>query len=398
MKKRILSVVFAMLLLAGCNNESKIETNLGNPGSYVEATATYDWMAGESPVPNRRMGIVRVGLSNIIHAVSATGVYYRVAEGNKTYIIYADNGSNQWVKLCGRPDCTHDNTDCNAYIPNCSKLSYYNGYLYAMLGDGSEQESKLIRMDPDGSNRVDVLDLLGFAKEKGGDFIRCDLITDGVCIFQTRRWVEVENNGNTSITGERMDYYIYRLDGSMEKPVLQQSSGVMYNCGDTVLSYSLDTKYGGDYGSYWSWNPKTEEQVYLTDHPGVPGYFDEHQGYYFKDGTIRRLNYADRDEEILVETGLEGAYVLLCFPECMVLASRTDGENADNMLYFYNWAFELVDTVELTYPHTIRPEWLIASETAERLILCDDTYTPRYYINKSELGTGNAKIHSFNLL
>lgn len=89
--------------------------------------------------------------------------------------------------------------------------------------------------------------------------------------------------------------------------------------------------------------------------------------------------------------------MLLCFPDCMVLASRADGTGSDNKLYFYNWAFELIDAVELSYPHSIRCEWLIASETAERLILCADTYMPRYYINKSELGTGNAKLHSFKL-
>lgn len=269
MKKRSSLVVLLVLamLLTGCQTEKLLPQS--SPGAEIEPTAVYDWMVGESPVPNRRMGIVRVGLSNIIHAVSATGVYYRVSEGNKTYIIYADDGSDQWVKLCGRPDCTHDNTDCNAYVHNCSKISYYDGYLYAMLGDGSEQESKLIRMDPDGSNRIEVLDLLAFAKEKGGDFIRCDLITEGICIFQTRRWVELENG--EGITGERMDYYIYRLDGSMEEPVLQQSSGVMYNCGNMVLSYSLETRHGGEYGSYWSWDPETEEQVYLTDYPGVRG-------------------------------------------------------------------------------------------------------------------------------
>lgn len=392
MKKRSSLVVLLVLamLLTGCQTEKLLPQS--SPGAEIEPTAVYDWMAGESPVPNRRLGIVRVGVQNSVHAVSATGVYFVVND----YIMYTDYGSDKLIKLCGRPDCNHDNEDCNAQISGCTVLSYYKGYLYAILGDGSDQEAKLIRMDPDGSNQIEILNLLAFAKEHSGDFVRCELITEGVCFFHTKRWVTTNTaNGGTTIKSELVDYYIYRLDGSMEEPVLQQSSGVMYNCGNTVLSYSLETRHGGEYGSYWSWDPVTEEQTYLTDHPGVPGYFDENAGYYFKDGAIRRMTYATQTEENLLDTGLEGKYLLLSFPDCLVLASRTDGETADKNLYFYNWNLELVDTVKITYPHPEMAESAIIAETADRLILQDHNHLPMYYINKSELGTGNVEIHQF---
>ena len=396
MKKGFLLFMLLAVILTGCSGEKGSVIPAGNPGSYVEPEAVYPWMAGESPVPNRRMGIVRSGVNNDVHAVSSEGVYFMTREEEGKFILYVDHGSDKVIKLCGRADCSHDDRDCTAFLPGCTALSYYGGYLYAVMGDGSDQEAKLLRMDPDGSNRIEVLDLLAFAKEHGGDFVRCELITEGIVLFVTKRWVKSTlPDGSTEMKSENLDRFIYRLCEPAEGPVLQQSAGVMYNCGNTVLSYSQETKYGGEYGSYWSWDPDTEKQVYLTDHPGVPGYFDDTHGYYYKEGNICRLSYETRQEEVMVETGLEGNYILKAFPECMVLAYR-GFDTADPNLYIYNWNYELVDTVEIKHTEGIGAAHLLIAETAERLILTDKAGgPPRYYINKSELGTADVKVHAF---
>lgn len=399
-KHKLLIILLALCLLcSGCQVETdKSGKTAGTSVTDVEPTATYDWMAEESPVPNRRIGIVRVGISNAAHAVSPDGVYFLNYQSDGAYILYVDHSSDTVIKLCGRPDCSHKGIDCNAFITKGSKLTYYNGYLYSMAGSGSEEEASLLRIDADGSNHVEVLNLLAFAKENGGDYMRCDLITDGICFFHTVHWVETEGDdpSYTTIKGEALDYYYYRLDGTMEEPALLQSGGILYNCGNVTLSYSIEAKNDGMYGSYWSWDAKTDTLTYLTDHPGVPGYFDETQGYYFKDGQICRLTYATQKEEVLAETGLTERYVLISFPDCLVLASREDDETiADKNLYFYNWDFELIDTIAIEYAHSLRIERLVIAETAERVILSDDGATPKYYIEKSELGTGNAKVHKF---
>ena len=345
------------------------------------------------------MGIVRLCLKGMYHAVSPQGVYCMMKESDTvSYIMYVDNASDTIVKLCGRPDCSHNTSDCNAYIYAGTWLSYYNGYLYAVSGSDSEEECTLIRMNPDGSNRVIVLDLLAFSKENGGDYARCNLLTEGVCLFSVNHWSEVDDGdaAATTIQGKALEYYLYNLDGTMDEPVPQQTGGVIYNCGDVVLSYSLEAKNGSEYGSYWSWDAETDTVAYLTDHPGVPGYFDEKEGYYFKDGAIVRLTYETKTEEVMVDTGLEGDYFLFAFPECIVIASRGLFDCSDDTLYIYNWAFELVDAVKIEYPHSCGLEHLVVAETAERLILSDHTKGfPKYYINKSELGDGNTKIHVF---
>lgn len=42
----------------------------------VEPTATYDWMEGESPIPNHRLGILRACVNKTDATVSPSGVYF----------------------------------------------------------------------------------------------------------------------------------------------------------------------------------------------------------------------------------------------------------------------------------------------------------------------------------
>lgn len=110
MRKRVLlSILLSLILLmSGCQSEPTSRL------PDIEPTATYDWMAGESPVPNVRMGILRAGLTTGLQTVSPRGVYF-VAEADNarnSYILYADHGSDTFIKLCGRSDCTHSGPDC----------------------------------------------------------------------------------------------------------------------------------------------------------------------------------------------------------------------------------------------------------------------------------------------
>ena len=167
MKKLIALVLVASLLMAGCQNS-------GGQAAAVDATkpaAVYDWMAGESPIPVRRSGLLRAGLNTVPFDVTNEGFYYianPVGSDTNSYILYGDNNSDTVIKLCGRADCTHDTTDCNAYVGStCFAISYWNGYLYAVYEEYVESIGNhnliLCRMNLDGSNRVVVRDLHQFA-------------------------------------------------------------------------------------------------------------------------------------------------------------------------------------------------------------------------------------------
>ncbi len=388
-------LLILLLLLSGCHidNAAKSEPD-------IEPTATYDWMAGESPVPTKRIGVVRYGTNMTNHAISPDGIYFISDEihrnehgGNETwsFIIYADHGSDTFVKLCGRIDCTHDNKDCNAYIHFQSTLSFYHGYLYASTGDDSETESKLIRMKPDGSDHEVILDLLEFAEENGGAKVRCNGFADGTYMFSTHYWVKENEN---TFRSKLLKRYSLRLDAATAKPT-ERKHTPFYYCGDNL--YKLIVSPDGEEG-LGSYDVEKDEVTYLGKRPDVTGYFDKTAGYYYKNGGIYRLDYATDTEQLMTETGLYGDYLLTPFPDCMVLASREEKENADKNLYFYNWEYELIETVEIPFANTSEccTELMVLTETADRLILTDGSgHLPQYYINKAELGTGNVQICEF---
>ena len=412
MKKLIALVLIAMLLLTGC------QTNGGQSAAAdaTEPTAVYDWMAGESPVTPQRMGLKRMGTNNTDYAIAPNGVYFiydpRRMEDysfHPTFVLYSDYGSDTVIKLCGRADCDHNNADCNAFIDEGNNIYYHEGYIYAVSGMGGTMEGyegtrcTLIRMDLDGSNRVTILDLDQFAQNLGYDYAECDMIDNGECLFGVYEWVEVESGPNEqAFDSNWIGTYRYALDGSMEEPMpIKSEGGPLYHCGDVFLTLMGGTQEGGYNGhdySYWDWDMETDTITYLTDHPGIAGFYGKEEGYYFRDGAVIRLNYRSREEERIIETGLEGNYAAILFPDCIVIASKETGNAADKNLYIYNYAYELVETIRLPFSGIPYNQSLFA-ETAERLIFTNDWIyrAPKYYIEKSELGTGNAKVYSFKL-
>ena len=392
----------AVMALSGCHKESNLPGNTQAyvpPEKDVEPTVEYGWASGESGVPNERIGLTRAGVNLTPHAVSPTGIYFfDKTDGDEKFIVYADNGSDTFIKLCGRPDCTHSTSDCNAYVFAGCELSYYGGYLYAAsTSDTSSRDCKLIRMDPDGSNHLTVMDFTAFAKEVGGEFAKCTIITDGFCLFSVHAWkVTEEGIDYTKKQTYSLGYYYYKLDGSMEKPASAEIDGLAcYSCGDAFLVHDPAPVVGSQYGSYYDWDPDTNSASFLTPHPGEPGWYGEDVGYYFKDGCVYRRIYATNKDEPVIDTELKGNYYVFAFPECLVVASDDD-PSTDNNLYFYNWSFELLETVSIPNPGMDRTQFMLIAETAERIILTT-TYKgmPTSYINKSELGTGEAKVHPF---
>ena len=401
MKKHGLLIVLLILALhaTGCQTMPSIkETVHGentNPQENTKpqenaAIGTSDWIRGESPVPNRRIGLDRNSPVNI--ANGENGVYIM----KNDYVYYLDDGMDILIPLCGRPDCTHQSSDCNAYVRDGGFITFYDGYLYAFSGDFSEDSCKIVRMDPDGSNHVSVIDLLEFAHGLGGYYIQCWFMTEGYCFFGVVEMVEIDDGDGSDITqhlqGENIGNFYYKIDGSAGEPkkkTVQKElpRGQIYSCGNTILAFSNVPQNGGEYGSYWEWHPETDTYTYLMDMPPSSGYFDDTAGYYHKDGAICRYTYSTGKEEIMTQTGLSGKYHLRAFPDSIVLFTSSE---EDFTLYFYNWEYELVEAVSVD-GYGKHMEAILIGETADRFLLSGKG--GYHYITKSELGLGTAKIH-----
>ena len=67
-------------------------------------------------------------------------------------------------------------------------------------------------------------------------------------------------------------------------------------------------------------------------------------------------------------------------------------------VYINIWDFDLFEKVEMPHPVKIRTDDMLCGETEDRLILAAQMFgVPEYYIEKSDIGTGNVEIHPYQL-
>ena len=91
MKKLTAMIILLTLVLAGCKQNQQPEVTMPVD---MEPTASYNWMKGESPVENKRIGILRSGISSTQYAISPTGIYYLQKDLNSKQIIIEQLNAN----------------------------------------------------------------------------------------------------------------------------------------------------------------------------------------------------------------------------------------------------------------------------------------------------------------
>ncbi len=97
-----------------------------------------------------------------IHSIakSEEGYYFLTYDVDGTTLKYFEDATHRTIAVCAKPDCTHDNSDCNAFFSMdylSSPVYYYKGYIYMVRVDGGM--AKVVRIQKDGSKREDVADL-----------------------------------------------------------------------------------------------------------------------------------------------------------------------------------------------------------------------------------------------
>lgn len=350
-------------------------------------------------ISTRRTGIVRQGIKGFGFDCTKDGSYFLgsdLTDGNTTWLLYSDHGSNSVIKLCGRPDCDHSGKDCNAYFKSAVGLCCYDGFFYTY--DLSNDE--IIRMNLDGTDRKTVYNVSLFAQENGyrGEF--GPGITNGVFVTTLKK---IDKGEDDIEIGEG---YYYKLDGSMKElePFMQAS--FIRSDGDNFVGWVDNDESAGMY-TYGLWSPDkgVTAELFQDDHIHYIGYIGADAEYTIEDGIIVQKSYTEGKKE-LIDTGLKGDYQLVCFPDCMIVHNYISEENTeqdtlDSMtLYFYSWDGKSLGSVETDFEldSTVSSIGIICGETPDRIILSDNShYIPKYYIDKSDFGTGNIEIHSYKL-
>ena len=131
----LLAGALALALLASCELMVPGPTERPPIGGATEPARSADpsqsqktWKEGVGPDHDRSFSHGGGGLTT--NAASTEDTFYYVVYRDKL-IRYADKATGISGPLCGKPECTHDNADCNAYLSDTAwGLTNYDGRLY----------------------------------------------------------------------------------------------------------------------------------------------------------------------------------------------------------------------------------------------------------------------------
>ena len=392
MKIRKLAVILLLLVLAaGIVSCAAAPGKPGFPGSEEDLGS----------ISSRRAGVYREGLPFPGRCTaSETGVYLMCpvdfADGNSWPVLfYTDYGSDSLTRVCSRPDCSHDDMQCDASLSEASVISFHDGYLYSCeITQRNEFDYrlslKLIRIDPDGRNRTCIIDTQYDARFDEGDF-GFPMFTDGMFFFQFS-WL------NEKGEAQRQSYY-YKLDGSMKafQPV---DISLLYGT-DKNTTFFFKHKAALEY-SVWNAEEMSVTPLFTLD-PETSCYMATENAFIMTDNKIYKKDYDTGEETLLFDTGLEGTHRMICFPDCIVIRNAVayDGSEPElkqQTLRFYSWEFEPLGEITLDFALLQGTSSPICAETPDKLLICTDiSGIPRYYIDKSEFGTGHITLHEFKL-
>ena len=178
--RKIIILCAAVLLLSGCqtqtnqNSGTQEYSSVGN-GGWVDAIGSSSSGENNSSANQNNSSVPSVDNSGaekteldqsgfqrnmnvnsplrLPTACKTEKGYYLQNEG---LLYFFDSELGRMIVVCGKPECPHNDVDCNAWI-NSKLLSYYNDKLYYVNGDAIHNSYKtLCSMNLDGTDHTDV--------------------------------------------------------------------------------------------------------------------------------------------------------------------------------------------------------------------------------------------------
>lgn len=178
--KKIIILCAVVLLLSGCqtqtvqNSGTQEHSSVWN-GGWIDATGSLSSDENSSSIVQNNSSIPSINNSGADNteldisgfqrnmninsplrlptACKTEKGYYLQNEG---LLYFFDNELGRMIVVCGKPECPHNDVDCNAWI-NSKLLSYYDGKLYYAQGDAIHNSYiTLCSMNLDGTNHTDI--------------------------------------------------------------------------------------------------------------------------------------------------------------------------------------------------------------------------------------------------
>ncbi len=366
MMKRFLAAVLMtvfILSLAACDNHggTKLPTAIGGDNSVMGTDFQKNMNQSTDSLMNEM-------------CMAENGYYFQY----NGMIYYIDKETSASTILCGKPECSHDNENCNAFV-NALFLQYYDGKLYWSHNDYEQKNGtvthmgeRLHCMDLDGTNHsvVQQLDLV-----PGGDtsnYLTKPIIHKGFVYFGYSGMLyavplgddienavliygeEIGDDGSNIINANEL-YYELWADGDMVYVMvknLKQEDGTYK---DTLFGY--DTK-NEQFEKIWQVPDKSEVGSWDTTGVSVSQWYvsDGYVYFYLSGNDIWFSNLTTGDTAKLADVDLSAGvasfsdgYIAVLNKEAYGVSLTSGGSalSGGDTLYIYGYEGNLEKELSL---------------------------------------------------
>ena len=404
-----------------------------------------------------RTGILRQGLCGQGEFFECTDeqVFFMTHFEGQPMLYTGSHNDDLFKPVCSQDQCDHKTSSCDAWFESSGNVCYYGGHLFVNCG------TSVYQINLDGSGREEILNLKDLYSDTYNGVANARLWNGVYTFYLTKSVFENDEINGWHIEQAKYDPYYFLLDGSMPEPLPMVNLISQYNDGNSfIFRGPIDTNHEKpliylDECQIYSWDPKSNStellfadssiiQSFYTPHRMVDkedwersnpfggvdmvyggrmyeafseGYWGTDSAYFLKrevtdkgfvtNNLICKLTYSTASIEVLVDTGLEGSYKLCCFPDVIILCETdTNDLSVDKLflrrpkLYFYNWDFELLGTLDFASILGedgylgVAPQNVICGETAQRIYIATRfNGVADFYIDKNEMITGPIILH-----
>ena len=261
--RKIIILCAAVLLLSGCqtqtnqNSGTQEYSSVGN-GGWVDAIGSSSSGENNSSANQNNSSVPSVDNSGaekteldqsgfqrnmnvnsplrLPTACKTEKGYYLQNEG---LLYFFDSELGRMIVVCGKPECPHNDVDCNAWI-NSKLLSYYNDKLYYVNGDAIHNSYKtLCSMNLDGTDHTDV-QVIQITEPSWSVNCADPVFINGIIYFMER-----DHSVYRVGLGQKVDNAVKLIDGEPEE-THQTSEWKFWADGENVYAMNRYMDNNGD--------------------------------------------------------------------------------------------------------------------------------------------------------
>lgn len=392
--KQMIFLLCAMLVLsfAGCKEEAQIPDTSSAHNSQAPRVLQ---VAPEDQSPASM-------IPNLVE--TPEGLYYEMYHGiyeqltnNKearNFLFFCPSGENAFYPLCSKPDCKHNDQNCNAYIGRgIPCFGYFDHALYSVNLPSNSNAIELMKLNLDGTDHqiVATVDLSSF-KNPGYSF----------CFHHGKLLIYLDANPELSVEQQENHLIVLNLsDYSQTEPFAEY----LQTAGLPVFYWFFQDKLYG-YGSRDKNPSAMEDQLFLemdavsgeVDNP-LSGFVDgfyatDTTWYYFEanpsdygraiEGVIPGFREYDLESGTIKDCGMPVEDIQYALYDEEFIYARSFAPSTfdkNETVYFLSRDYKLLDQIEL------KDGLYFGAATSDRILIADHDIGPVYYLDKSDIGS-----------